>query len=295
MSSRTPRQIRATGRQALSLTTTLLQRARRAHPRAGLWEAADVQWSWRLPRASDGVDKLFWVDDDGPVAGVWLTSDNPGWQCDPILVPGTSGLEPAEVWHTALEQAVAHAGERFEVPVGDDDPVFTDLARRSGLVAGDRDGTAWMDATERSQVPEFPEGFVLVDRTGRRGLPHPMRHRNGDDVEARLGECSLYHPALDLAVETDDGRPAGYSVYWFDPLTGVGLVEPVRVEAQFARRGLARAMVCTGIDRLATAGARRVKVSYESDAAAALYHGLGFRHASTTTWYRTPARDSEND
>ncbi|MGC0142577.1 GNAT family N-acetyltransferase [Pseudactinotalea sp. Z1732] len=286
MSSRSPRQIRANGREALSLTTTLLQRARLQDPRAGVWEAADVQWSWRLPRSSDGVDTLFWVDDDGPVAGVWLTSDNPGWQCDPILVPGAFGLEPADVWHRALQHAGEHAGEGFEVPVGDHDPVFAALARQSGLIAGEGDGTAWMEASARPQVPGLPEGFVLVDRTQRRGTPHPMRHRNGDDVETRLGECSLYDPTLDLAVETDDGRPAGYSLYWFDPLTRVGLVEPVRVEAEFARRGLARAMVGTGIDRLARAGARRVKVSYESGAAAALYHGLGFRQASTTTWYR---------
>lgn len=174
--------------------------------------------------------------------------------------------------------------------MGNDDPVFTTLARQSGLVAGDGDGTAWMEVSARPQVPALPEGFVLVDRTQRRGVPHPMRSRNGDHVETRLGECSLYDPMLDLAVETDDGRPAGSSLYWFDPVTRVGLVEPVRVEAEFARRGLARAMVCTGIDRLARAGARRMKVSYESDAAATLYHGLGFRQTSTTTWYRTPVR-----
>jgi hypothetical protein len=50
------------------LATQLLQRARCADPRAGLWEAADVQWWWRTPRRSDDVEKLFWIDDEGPVA-----------------------------------------------------------------------------------------------------------------------------------------------------------------------------------------------------------------------------------
>jgi ribosomal protein S18 acetylase RimI-like enzyme len=113
-----------------------------------------------------------------------------------------------------------------------------------------------------------------------------MRHRNGDSVAQRLDQCPLYDPALDLAVETADGRVAGYSLDWFDPTTKVGLVEPVRVEDEFQRQGLARAMLSAGIDRLVTRGAQRVKISYESDAAAALYQGVGFRRTSTATWYR---------
>jgi ribosomal protein S18 acetylase RimI-like enzyme len=65
-------------------------------------------------------------------------------------------------------------------------------------------------------------------------------------------------------------------------------VEPVRVEDEFQRRGLARAMLTAGIDRLVARGARRVKISYETEAAGALYRGVGFRPTSTATWYRVP-------
>jgi hypothetical protein len=93
------REVRAAGLEALMLATELLQRARRADPRAGLWEAADVQWWWRKPRRSDDVEKLFWIDDEGPVAGVLLTSETTGaWQCDPVVVPRASGLDPGVVW-----------------------------------------------------------------------------------------------------------------------------------------------------------------------------------------------------
>jgi ribosomal protein S18 acetylase RimI-like enzyme len=154
------------------------------------------------------------------------------------------------------------------------------------LTAGHQDSTAWMDAADRMVVTAPPEGFVLIDRTQHRDAPHPMRHRNGDSVAQRLAQCSLYDPALDLAVETADGRLAGYSLYWFDPTTKVGLVEPVRVEDEFQRQGLARAMLSAGIDRLANRGAQRVKISYETEAAAALYRGVGFRQTSTTSWHR---------
>jgi ribosomal protein S18 acetylase RimI-like enzyme len=281
------REVRAAELEALMLATELLQRARRADPQAGLWEAADVQWWWRRPRRSDEIEKLFWIDDEGPVAGVLLTSwTDDAWQCDPVVVPRASGPEPSVVWTRAMEHAARHAAKGFEVPVRDDDRTFTELAQRSGLTAGEQDSTAWMDAADRPAVLAPSGGFVLVDRTQRRGAPHPMRHRNGESVAQRLDQCPLYDPALDLAVETADGRVAGYSLYWFDPTTKVGLVEPVRVEDEFQRRGLARAMLSAGIDRLVTRGAQRVKISYETDAAAALYQGVGFRQTSTATWYR---------
>ncbi len=113
-----------------------------------------------------------------------------------------------------------------------------------------------------------------------------MRHRNGDAVEERLGQCPLYDPELDLAVEVVDGRIAGYSLYWLDPVTKVGLVEPVRVEDEYQRRGLGRAMLTAGVDRLAVKGAERVKISYRTEAAAALYQDVGFQPTSTATWYR---------
>jgi len=81
-----------------------------------------------------------------------------------------------------------------------------------------------------------------------------MRRRSGEAVDARLRQCSLYVPALDLAVETGDGETAGYALFWFDPVTKVGLVEPMRVEDAYQRRGLARAMLTAGLDRLAKRG-----------------------------------------
>src|SRR5918995_4010568 len=142
----------------------------------------------------------------------------------------------------------------------------------------------WLAAEERPPVAPLPDAFRLVDRT-RGTTPHPMRQRNGEQVEERLRQCSLYDPTLDLAVETAEGDTAGYSLYWFDPVTLVGLLEPMRVEAAYQRRGLARAMLTEGLERLAQRGARRLKVGYATDAARALYTGSGFRVGATSTTY----------
>jgi len=128
-----------------------------------------------------------------------------------------------------------------------------------------------------------------VDRGDAKTGPHPMRRRSGEGVEARLRQCSLYDAGLDLAVEAADGKVAGYALFWFDPVTEVGLVEPMRVEDSYQRRGLARAMLTAGLDRLAQRGARRLKVGYATDVARELYVGAGFRVTCTTrsyTWRR---------
>lgn len=289
----TLREITATGAEAIRLATALLQRARRAHRFAGLWEAADVQWWSAVPRASDDAERVFWLDGQGPVAGVLLTAWSSEWQCDPIVIPGASGVAAEYIWQRALAHARTQTDTNLQVPVRDDDTEFIELARASGLEAVHHDDTAWMDAADRTPIPSMPDGFALVDRTQRQDAPHPLAKRNGDNVAERLADCSLYDPSLDIAVETAQGETAAYSLYWFDRTTHVGLVEPVRVEDDFQRRGLARAMLTRGIDRLVARGAQRIKVAYETEAAGALYRSVGFRPESGTTWFenRQPTAD----
>ena len=59
----------------------------------------------------------------------------------------------------------------------------------------------------------------------------------------------------------------------------------MRVEDGFQRRGLARAMLTEGLDRLTRRGARRLKVGYATDAARALYVGAGFRVSASSSSY----------
>jgi ribosomal protein S18 acetylase RimI-like enzyme len=280
------REVRASGLESLGLATELLQRARVTDPEAGLWEAADLQWWWRTPRRSDAIDQVFWIDDEGPVAGVVLTDWGRAWGCDPLVVPSAT-VPVAAVWTRAVEAIDGLGLEAVEVLARDDDFELLRLLAGAGFVADDkRSGITWMDVANRPGVVALPEGFALVDRALGLTGPHPMRRRSGEGVDVRLGQCSLYDPALDLAVETADGEIAGYALFWFDPVTKVGLVEPMRVEDAYQRRGLARAMLSAGLDRLAKRGARRLKVGYASDVARGLYIGAGFQVTSTIRSYR---------
>ncbi|HWS46475.1 MAG TPA: GNAT family N-acetyltransferase [Acidimicrobiia bacterium] len=275
------------GLERLNATTTVLQRARRADPLGGMWEAADLQWWWRRPRATDELALPVWFDDVGPVAAAGLTAWDETWQADVFAVP--SIVDEEDVWAATLEAAAGHPGVALEMLVRVDDALPAELAIRSGFAMTDEvSGTAWMDAEQRAPIAPV-DGFAIVDRVTREDRAHPMVARNGEPVEARLQQCSLYDATLDLAVEDADGRVAGYALFWFDPTTLVGLLEPMRVEDEYQRHGLARMLLTNGLDRLARKRARRLKVGFETDAARNLYLGAGFVQTSIDRLLIRPA------
>ena len=272
-----------TGLARVEAATELLQRARLAHPTAGFWEASDVQWWWRRPRDTDDVPLPVWFDDIGPVGAALLTDWGERWQADALHVPGVIDLEI--VWDGLLV-ALENVDASLEVLVNDHDHERIRLLERDGFAATEeKSGTTWMDAADRPAVDPVPGGYQIADRAAAPGGPHPMQARNGEHVEARLRQLSLYDPTLDLSVRTEDGTSAGYALFWFDPVTKVGQLEPMRVEDEHQRRGLARALLTEGLDRLARRGAERLKVGFDGEAGRALYLGAGFVLTSTDTAY----------
>jgi GNAT superfamily N-acetyltransferase len=278
----------ASGLGALELATELLHRARLADPRGGVWEAADLQWWWRMPRRSDALEQRFWLDAEGPVAAVLLTDWGRAWGVDPISIPGLPASLRATAWSAAMARLDESQLGDVETLARDDDEDLLRLLRSSGFQATEGlEGECWMAAAARPPVPALPDGFTLLDRDATQDRPHPMTGRNGPAVAARLKEVPLYDPWLDLALLAPTGDVAAYGLFWHDPITSVGYVEPMRTEAAWQRRGLARALLAIGLDRLAQRGARRFKVGFRSEAARDLYVGAGFEvGAGMRTWVR---------
>ena len=74
------------------------------------------------------------------------------------------------------------------------------------------------------------------------------------------------------------GNTAAYGMFWLDPETATGLVEPMRTEEEHQRRGLAGHILTSGLNRLFDLGARRVKIAWDpkNEAAHRLYTDVGF-------------------
>ena len=266
------------GLERLNATTSVLQRARLTTRDAGIWDAADVQWWWRRPRETDDLALPVWFDDVGPVAAVGLSAWGDTWQTDAFI---TSSIVPLEVvWNETMSAVNQYPTHPLRLILPEQNSALIELAFQSGFkLTEDLSGTTWINIDDRPEI-RYVDGFSVVDRTTRTHFAHHMVDRNGEFVESRLQECSLYDPTLDLAILDKDGNVAGYALFWFDQTSLVGMLEPMRVEEVFQRRGLASFLITEGLDRLARKGARTVKVGFESEAASSLYFGNGFVQTS---------------
>lgn len=266
----------------LEAVTALLQRIRSAHPTAGLWEAADRQWSWRTPRSTDDLLQLYWFDDDGePVAAVIMTDSVQGVGFDPIFMPDTT---PAQVAHV-VDRGLGHAAEcgidEVHLEVDRTDDVLRGVLFDHGFTVKE-DGAveAWLSADARPEISPIPEQYRLSARADSMRGPHHMTsaERNHPDIEERLQQTSLYRSDLDLVVHDPHGSVAAYGLFWHDPATATGLVEPMRTEDDHQRRGLARHVLTAGVGLLVWAGAERIKIVYDpaNPASGHLYRSVGF-------------------
>jgi RimJ/RimL family protein N-acetyltransferase len=271
------------GLDSLATVTALLQRIRRAHPTAGLYEAADLQWWWaQRPRPSDELPQLFWFDELGrPEAALIATDFGARMQVDPIVLPDAA---PDAVAHV-IERGLVHAGQlgigAVSMEVDRADEFRRDVLATHGFTI-EAEGLVetWLAADARPAISPLDERYRLSSRLDTTARPHHMttHERGHPDREARLRQTSLYRPELDLVVHDREGEVAAYGLFWYDPQMATGLCEPMRTEDAHQRRGLARHVLTAGLDRLATAGAGRIKICYELDNPASkhLYLSAGF-------------------
>jgi RimJ/RimL family protein N-acetyltransferase len=218
-----------------------------------------------------------------------LTQWGGRWGCDILSADHCIANVMPFVWPRALEHIESLSGEPVDMTVLDDDLTLIDALTAAGFEATDEIGIAtWMPAAERPHATRIADGFELAARSDDPTHPHHMTPRSGDHVAERLAECSLYQPDLDLAVYGPDNAVAAYGLFWADPVTGVGLVEPMRTEDRYQGMGLARHLLAAGLDRLAGHGCSRFKVSYlvGNDASRRLYLHAGFRPGRASRTYR---------
>lgn len=288
------REQRVSGRAHLEAATELLQRIRRAHPTAGLWEAADRQWSWRTPRSTDDLPQLFWFDDNGePEAAVIMTDSTHGVGFDPIFMPDATPARVAHVVECGLVHAADCGIDEVDLEVDRVDEVLRGVLFDHGFTIEEVGAVeAWLSTENLPDVAPIADGYRLSTRADSTVGPHHMTNagRNHADVEARLRQTSLYRSDLDLVVHDPDDDVAAYGLFWYDPTTNTGLVEPMRTEDDHQRRGLARHVLTAGVNLLAAAGAERIKIVYEPDnpASGHLYRSVGFEPHRHTDLFAGP-------
>ncbi len=107
------------------------------------------------------------------------------------------------------------------------------------------------------------------------------------DIHRSVSLSPLYRPELDLIACNGDGVVVAFALAWFDPESASGTFEPVGCVPAHQRKGLSRALMSEGLQRLKLLGAQRAFVTTTRGriAAGSLYESVGFRvEANFQTW-----------
>jgi diamine N-acetyltransferase len=114
-----------------------------------------------------------------------------------------------------------------------------------------------------------------------------------------LAEAKADGVSNPLAIYADD-QMVGFTMYCFDPESGMGYIDRLMVAAEHQGRGYGRAAMLEVIERLRnTPGCRRIRTAFEptNAVAEALYESLGFRktgevtHGELVTVLEVPERE----
>lgn len=158
--------------------------------------------------------------------------------------------------------------------------------------------------TEPIPEPQVPAGFSIRHVTGEQeaaALAALHRAAFGTThmtVEERLAMMRVpdYEAALDLLAVAENGRFAATclcAVYQSENVrTGrqEGYTDPIATHPEFQRKGLARALLLTGLQKLKERGMETAVLgtSSENEAMQQLALAVGFRVESTTLWFARP-------
>lgn len=296
-----PQEERLAGLDSVNAVTALLQRVLIAHPTKESFQAAEVQYWWNTPHPTDTLGQLFWFDELGrPEAAVVATEFGEGASLvyDKITVlivtmPDASDDWVAHVIGRGLDHLAALGIEAIDLEVDRADDVRRSfLFDRGFTVKGDAVVQCWLDADARPPVSPLPDGYRLAARQDLMDRSHHMAAHRRPDFEDRLNQLSLYRSDLDLVILDRDDAPAAYALFWNDPVTGTGVIEPVRTLDEHQGRGLSRHLLTTGIGLLADAGAQRISIGYEPDneISGHLYRSIGFVPHCRTDLLTGPTR-----
>jgi mycothiol synthase len=278
----------------------------RAAENLGPWPPLrEIRRRLRIATPAVCADTRLWEDQRGePLAFATL------WDGDIIVsyvhprAPREELLAQILAWGQARQQQWAQAcGYRLPlcVPIRSDDYVGRALLERQGFAL-----EAWQTLRMARRLdlplpaPSVPSGFVVRSVAGKNELAEILvlqqavfvAAASGDDRPALMCDPS-YRADLDLVAVAPDGALAAFCLYTISteedrpPGHHEGWIELIGTHPRFGRRGLGRALLLTGLERLKRYGMDTAVLGTTSwnVAAQQLFTSGGFKNAYQICWY----------
>lgn len=149
----------------------------------------------------------------------------------------------------------------------------------------------WKDLEEQIPVFEMPKGYVIHDMTDETGLDlqHKIDRLTGAfdsktyplEIYRIMQKGPSYQKNFDLYTTDSEGNVTSFCIVWYDKELNIGYFEPVATDANHRKKGLGRATLNIGLQRLKKKGAERAFVGSSGDLRKAFYNASGFTQRIT--------------
>ena len=250
------------------------------------------------PVASPGL--RIWQDERGRDAGfAWLSGDH----LHIVTRAETARLRPKMLaWGEARLQAAGRC-ESLRIPINERSPEWEALLAGRGYQPGEPVLVLRSHALAALAAPALPAGYRIghvEDAAQLEGWAASYRAAFAPEemtsaLRRPVSRSSLYDPELDLIACDARGAVVAFALAWFDRESRTGTFEPIGCRPDHQRRGLARALMLAGLQRLERLGARRayVTTTRRRVAAGRLYKSIGFlEEARSRTWSKVQSTSS---
>jgi mycothiol synthase len=257
----------------------------------------DQPWRLACPDTQSGRFARLWQDPAGHLVGfaAWQTP----WAALDVYVrdgPGRPDMQKAVFGWAGRRFADLDAKRGRALPYwlecrSDDDDTPPLAAAHGFTLSEDRYVTL---AQPLDYLPPStpPTGFAIralagAAETSACAAVHRAAFGSGSPMtgtwRARTLQMPQYRAELDLVAVAENGRLAGYVLGWLDPARGIGQVEPLAVHPDFARIGIAKALLREVLARFLAYGATfaQVEAALGDEAAIRTYQAAGFRVTHT--------------
>lgn len=262
------------------------------------WEYAEyfVSPLYVLLGSENWVSSIrLWINDDLKIVGV-VNSENPDEQAFIQIHPDYRYLEEEMIEWAENNLAVYKddvQGKKVVMNCHDGDIYREEILKRRGYEKSEDYEHLKHQSLDRDiEEAMLPEGYSIhsfADETNlksrivciTRGFNPKSRATEASlDAEdlglySSLQSAPLYRRDLDIYTKYKDGTIASSALLWYDPVSNVGMFEPVATHPEHQRKGLGRAALLEGLRRLKALGAEKAYVGargYRSD----FYASAGF-------------------
>jgi mycothiol synthase len=250
-----------------------------------------------LASATTRVNTRLWFADDQPIG--WASVDefnNLLWDLDRRHVK-MLGLELVEWGESCIRKKLANGGiATLDAKCREDDDSRISFLNRHGFGrTGETNVSMWRDLTQPIPEPNLPSGFVIRSTSGTQETAAiASTHRAAFGTSYMTTENRLiimntteYDPSLDLVVLAPNGEIAANCICSVNKLEKRGLTDPVLTHPNFQRRGLARALLLTGLKLLKERGmmTAHLGTSGNNIAMQKTAESVGFTIEYMTIWF----------